>query len=556
MVRELLVFIGGRLAGVAKRWTSSDTRRIAFRYDDAYISDPESTPLSLRLPLGDAEYEISNWLDGLLPDKESVRKKWAAQQKAQAPEPMSLLATPVGLDCAGAVQFCRPGEEEAVYDRDSGVEWHAAEEIADWARKAKQGQRHQLGSQLRHSLGGWQTKVALHRVGDEWGTPFGDQPTTWILKPGIDPRPDEGISWPNSDLIEHVTMAAARQLGLDAAHTTIEWFAGERVLAVRRYDRIQEHGRWLRTHQEDLCQALDVPPERKYQSDDGPSPGAILDLLRDESSDRAADITRFLDGLIFNWAIGGTDGHAKNYSVLLLGGQTNLAPLYDMMTEIPYWSGLEVTNLRTAMKVGEGYTLADADHPSVWALVAERFRLNPEQVVERAEYILDNCPDAVDAVVAALGPEDQKSPQIAALASGLQKRRNEAIDCFIGVSAHRRVGAQTQAHQPAPATAPEQPPSLPPDWEWSSTSKSTDPVICGAPIGVDRWCRRTLVSAPCPDHRHSSGSNKVRSRAKSQQAVTRKPPTGASAKKLASSRGNAKRRWWRKATTNRSDDSG
>ena len=64
MVRELLVFIGGQLAGVAKRWTSSDTRRVAFRYDDAYISDPESTPLSLRLPLGDAEYEISNWLDG------------------------------------------------------------------------------------------------------------------------------------------------------------------------------------------------------------------------------------------------------------------------------------------------------------------------------------------------------------------------------------------------------------------------------------------------------------------------------------------------------------
>ena len=51
-------------------------------------------------------------------------------------------------------------------------------------------------------------------------------------------------------------------------------------------------------------------------------------------------------------------------------------------------------------------------------------------------------------------------------------------------------------------------------------------MICGAPIGVDRWCRRTLVSAPCPDHRHSSGSKKVRSRAKSQQAVTREPPTG------------------------------
>ena len=82
--------------------------------------------------------------------------------------------------------------------------------------------------------------------------------------------------------------------------------------------------RWLRTHQEDLCQALNVHSTQKYQSDEGPGPEAILDLLRDESSDRNADRTRFLDGLIFNWAIGGTDGHAKNYSVLLRGGQTNL----------------------------------------------------------------------------------------------------------------------------------------------------------------------------------------------------------------------------------------
>ena len=56
-----------------------------------------------------------------------------------------------------------------------------------------------------------------------------------------------------------MTTAAARHLKLDAAHTTIERFAGERVLAVRRYDRFQEAGRWLRTHQEDLCQALNVP---------------------------------------------------------------------------------------------------------------------------------------------------------------------------------------------------------------------------------------------------------------------------------------------------------
>ena len=548
MVNELLVFIGGRLAGVARRWPGSETQRVAFRYGDAYRADPQSTPLSLRLPIRDDEYEIGTWLDGLLPDKQSVREEWAEQQKAQTPEPMALLATPVGLDCAGAVQFCRPGEEGAIYDRDSGVEWHAADEIADWARRAKRGQRQQLGTHLRHSLGGWQTKVALHRVGDEWGTPFGDQPTTWILKPGIDPRPDVGVSWPNSDLIEHVTMAAARHLGLDAAHTTIERFAGERVLAVRRYDRDQEGERWLRTHQEDLCQALNVLSTQKYQSDEGPGPEAILGLLHDESSDKDADRTRFLDGLIFNWAIGGTDGHAKNYSVLLRGGQTNFAPLYDMMTEIPYWSGQEVTNLRTAMRIGEGYTLSAADRPSAWARAAERFGLNPEQVVERVRYILDNCPIAVEAAIASLDPEDREAPQIAALASGLQKRRDEAIDYFVGAPAQQRTGARTPAHQPVPAPTPEQPLSPPPSGEWVSTSVSTDPVVCGAPIGVGRRCRRMLVSAPCPDHERSSGSMKVKGRLKIQKAATRKSSIeGPSAKRPSSSAGNVKprRRWLR-----------
>ena len=438
MIDELLVFVAGRLAGVARRRAAPDHHLVAFRYDNAYIAGTESTPLSLGMPVAATEYEISRWLDGLLPDKRDVRVEWAQQQGAQAVEPVSMLATPIGLDCAGAVQFCQPGEEEVISDRGSGVEWHTDTEIAAWVRKAKQGQRELLSSQVRYSLGGWQTKVALCRDGDRWGTPFGQRPTTWILKPGIDPQP--GRIYPDSDLVEHVTMAAAARAGLDVARTSVERFAGERVLAVERDDRTREAGWWLRSHQEDLCQAFDIAPNLKYQEHGGPTPEGIIDLLRRESSSADNDIARFLDALIFNWAIGGIDAHSKNYSVLLTGGLVSLAPLYDLMSFLPYRSAQSVSKIATAMLVGEDYTLAAADHCSAWEQAARRFGLEPGQVAARAEHILGCCPDAFDAVIAGLDSDDQRSPQLAALTRDLRQRRD---DVFVRFPRPARGGSGT-----------------------------------------------------------------------------------------------------------------
>ena len=48
-------------------------------------------------------------------------------------------------------------------------------------------------------------------------------------------------------------------------------------------------------------------------------------------------VNRFVDALAYNWIIGGTDAHAKNYSVLLSGSQVRLARLYDIATaSTPY----------------------------------------------------------------------------------------------------------------------------------------------------------------------------------------------------------------------------
>tara|TARA_R110000787_G_scaffold189852_2_gene301423 strand:- start:5519 stop:5851 length:333 start_codon:yes stop_codon:yes gene_type:complete len=68
----------------------------------------------------------------------------------------------------------------------------------------------------------------------------------------------------------------------------------------------------LRAHLEDYCQALGAHPADKYQNMGGPSPHDMIAHLRTFGSQPKTDVLRFVDALIFNWLIGGTDAHAKN----------------------------------------------------------------------------------------------------------------------------------------------------------------------------------------------------------------------------------------------------
>jgi serine/threonine-protein kinase HipA len=61
-------------------------------------------------------------------------------------------------------------------------------------------------------------------------------------------------------------------------------------------------------------------------------------------------VRRFADALIWKRLIGGTDAHAKNYSILLAADQARLAPLYDIASALPY--GRHERKLRLAMRSG------------------------------------------------------------------------------------------------------------------------------------------------------------------------------------------------------------
>jgi len=78
-----------------------------------------------------------------------------------------------------------------------------------------------------------------------------------------------------------MTMSAARALGCNVAKSELQNIDGLDVFVTERYDRKLENGQWTRLHQEDLCQALSVAPDKKYQRQDGgPGLAAIAGLIR------------------------------------------------------------------------------------------------------------------------------------------------------------------------------------------------------------------------------------------------------------------------------------
>ena len=102
---------------------------------------------------------------------------------------------------------------------------------------------------------------------------------------------------------------------------------------VKRYDRVEQHGRWRRLHQEDFCQALGKPPSAKYELNQTGIPGPTLAEMFavTRNAMQAPDVVNLLDYVIFNVLACNTDAHAKNYSLMISGKGFKLAPIYDVM---------------------------------------------------------------------------------------------------------------------------------------------------------------------------------------------------------------------------------
>ena len=342
--RSLDVMIAGEHAGVLSQ---DESGALSF----AYLRGYRGAPLSSAMPLSTRVYRdkvVLPYLWGLLPEDPITRQHVAADTGISPNNPFALLRV-IGLDCPGAVQFFPPDtdvlREERLIPIDDG----------EIARRLKAGRKESPGwiAENEHwSLGGQQEKFALRKRGGKWFSCEGSAATTHIFKSGV-----RGLL--HQALNEYVCMRLAAECGIDSARVEYLEFedAGtiEPAIVIERYDRTFNGGIVSRMHQEDFCQALGCLPENKYSMYGGPSCGDCISLLKSTGHEARENVARFLQMLFFNYLIAATDGHAKNYSLMLEpDGAHRLAPMYDVASTAPYVNASDWQNKppKLAMSIG------------------------------------------------------------------------------------------------------------------------------------------------------------------------------------------------------------
>ncbi|MDZ7907154.1 MAG: type II toxin-antitoxin system HipA family toxin [Gemmobacter sp.] len=337
----------------------------AFAYGADWLNWTNTLPVSRSLPLRPERYSgapVIAVFDNLLPDSDDIRRRLAERVGAEGLDAHSLLAR-IGRDCVGALQFLPEGE---VPEAGAALTGEPLDE-AEIAAMLKDLGRTPLGIRrerdFRISVAGAQEKTALLFHEGRWIEPTSTTPTTHILKPAIGTLPN-GMDLTDSVENEHFCLRLMAGFGLPAAHSRIASFAGTKVLVVERFDRLHTRdGRLIRLPQEDCCQALSVPPTRKYQSEGGPGIVDICALLQGSDAPQR-DRANFLKANILFWLIGATDGHAKNFSIALMpGGRFTLTPLYDVLSVQPTLEAgqLQIKDMKLAMRAGKSrhYKVSD-----------------------------------------------------------------------------------------------------------------------------------------------------------------------------------------------------
>ncbi len=348
---ELFAYMNGEKVGKLTRAASG---KLEFSYDKSWLESSSGRPLSLSMPLAEQVYaddRVENYFDNLLPDSQPIRNRIQRRFGATSNIGFDLLWH-VGRDCVGALQLI-PEDQQVEVQK---IEAEPLKD-ADIAAILKNYRTMPLGMRedknFRISVAGAQEKTALLKLADQWHLPLGTTPTSHIFKLPIGHIEHSGMDLSDSVENEWLCHTILKAFDLPVARAEMHTFEETKALVVERFDRRWAKDKsWLiRLPQEDMCQALNVPPALKYESDGGPGFSQIMELLLG-STDSLADRRLFMTANLVFWLLGAIDGHAKIFSIFLLpGGDFKLTPLYDVISAFPLVANkqLEQRRLRMAM---------------------------------------------------------------------------------------------------------------------------------------------------------------------------------------------------------------
>jgi serine/threonine-protein kinase HipA len=318
---SLNVWSESRLVG---RLWREPTGRMGFRYESSWVDDgfDISRVLPRRLePFSPEDGAAHIFFANLLPEG-GVRERIVRDLKI-ANSDFELLRA-IGGECAGALSLLQ--DDEVPSGKRSYVPLSPAA-LSDLAKhRGHIYAAYSPAERPRLSLAGAQDKFALLVRDGTFFLPQAEAPSSHILK-------FELTGYRHVPAYETFTTMIAREIDLPAVEIDLVEIAGQWCSLTARYDRYtDEAGDIQRMHQEDFCQALGYPADKKYQDSGGPSFADCFSVLKVTSTEPATDSRNLLRWQAFNVLAGNSDGHAKNLSILhLANGETRLAPFYDLV---------------------------------------------------------------------------------------------------------------------------------------------------------------------------------------------------------------------------------
>ena len=369
MTKELSVRLHGVQVGVLKLVNG----KMEFTYDEN-----AQKPISLSLPLQKEPFKekvCRAFFGGLLPENPNMRELLAKKYNINVNDDFKLLKE-IGRDCAGALSFHEMTEPQKSYQM-LKIEGSilSDEELTKYLRELPY--RPYLGKRL--SLAGAQEKTAVCVINGKIALPNDNIPTTHIIKTAL-PKYVQSIQ------NEYICMKVAKEIGLEVAEVEIRKVGEIEFLLVERFDRKYSNNlECERILQEDFAQSLGIQARDKYKV-------TFKDCLKvlNQTATPANSKLRFVRQVIFNYLIGNTDAHAKNFSVYLTDAGIALTPAYDLLC-----SSIYDCDQRIAMKIGKARYYSDVTEKD-WENFAQDLDISHKLVQAELERQKDYLPKIVE----------------------------------------------------------------------------------------------------------------------------------------------------------------
>ena len=319
--------------------TPEDAR---FSYSKNYLLSSDACAISINLPLKEEAFTVKDtraFFEGLLP--EGFTRHTVAGWLNVDESNYLLLLKYLGCECLGAIKVF----DEAEGQTEPNLSYEKLSS-SDMLSLAKDGvlKTAEFAAESRLSLAGASGKTGLMYHNNEWYLPKGDAPSTHIIK-------QSHVRFNDIVVNEMLCQRTAEKLGISVPHSFIikpEPEKPEQVLfASKRFDRfISDSSKTVegikvpfRLHQEDFAQAMGVLASAKYESD--PSQQFLkkmFNIIKNNSMNPLEDQLFLWDRIVFNYLIGNTDCHIKNFSLIYSADlkTVRLAPCYDTICTTIY----------------------------------------------------------------------------------------------------------------------------------------------------------------------------------------------------------------------------